>query len=747
MSLFDLNSAPSQDIIQLRFADAVEVFESVRLRWAAMGFEAPDIDGSGHLQRFSKKCKPGSKDLWYVAFSDHIPAVVFGDWTTGETWQISGADEDLSRACAARAVPREYLDEMERRLAQVREEREAESRKVDAEVVARCQQDMLRCPAVPEDHQYAVRKRLGAGSSLGGAVLDGTSILVPLHTAEGAFGGYQRILQDGSKLFPTGLRKKGRFAWIDGSDHSTVLICEGWATGVSLQQATNCSVVVAMDAGNLLEVAPIVRAKVTPDTKIIICADNDQWTKNSKGEPVNPGREKAAEAARAIGATYVYPVFKDDSSHPTDFNDLACLEGLPQVAKIIRAGRGGVPRIIQWGIDPLYTGTAPTQEWLVDGTVPMCAPTLLVAAGGTGKGMLTLDLALQVADTREHGILDFSGETSWLGMPVTHHGTVVILTAEDSKDDVHRRLEAIDPTGERRQAAKGRIYPVSLPDCSGPITMVADAGRGKGFCLTAEYEELMRQLEQIPDLACVVLDPLASFVAVDINADPQAGQYVQGALARMSQQCGCSVIVCHHMGKSIKQVTTAQAARDSIRGTTALVDGVRCAIAIWPADDATIKEMGEALGKDVATPSKCFCTAVVKSNSLADQRVRPLLRSKDGVLRAVDITRVQASGQDQLIDHIAQVIAVAAAEGHPFTKTGMSGLWERRSEFGPQISRLTKQKVRNLLDAALESEKIISCSIKKSTAKYLDIPNGALATGGDDYEFRSGPTPKILSSV
>jgi hypothetical protein len=257
----------------------------------------------------------------------------------------------------------------------------------------------------------------------------------------------------------------------------------------------------------------------------------------------------------------------------------------------------------------------------------------------------------------------------------------------------------------------------------------------------------MRQLEQIPDLACVVLDPLASFVAVDINADPQAGQYVQGALARMAQQCQCSVIVCHHMGKSIKQVTTAQAARDSIRGTTALVDGVRCAIAIWPADDATIKEMGEALGKDVAAPSKCFCTAVVKSNSLADQRVRPLLRSKDGVLRAVDITRVQVSGQDQLIDHIAQVIAVAAAEGHPFTKTGMSGLWERRSEFGSQVSRLQRQKLRGLLDSAMDAGKIISCSIKKSTAKYLDIPGGALATGGDDYEFKSGPTPKILSSV
>lgn len=738
MSLFDLNTAPSQDIIQLRYADAVEVFEAVRLRWAAMGFESPDIDGSGNLQRFSKKSKPSAKDLWYVAFNDHIPIVIFGDWTTGETWQVSGADEDLARAFIAKSVPRAYLDELEHRMAQVREEREAESRRVDAEVIARCKEDMLKCPSVPADHPYVVRKRLGDGSSLGGAVLDGTSILIPLFTADNDCGGYQRILQDGTKLFPTGLRKKGRFAWIDGSDHSTVLICEGWATGVSLRQATDYSVVIALDAGNLLEVAPIVKAKVSPDTKIIVCADNDAWTKDSRGELINPGREKAAEAARLIGATYVYPVFRDDSTHPTDFNDLAVLEGLPQVAKIIRAGRGGVPRITQWGIDPLYTGTAPEQEWLVDGMVPMNAPSILVASGGTGKGMLTLDLALQVADTRQHGLLNLSGDESWLGAKVLTHGAVVILTAEDSKDDVHRRLDAIDPTGERRLAAAGRLFPVALPDCSGPITLVADGGREKGYCLTAEYEELMRQLEQIHDLACVVLDPLASFVAVDINADPQAGQYVQGALARMSQQCGCSVITCHHMGKSIKQVNSAQAARDSIRGTTALVDGVRCAIAIWPADESTAKELADALGEDVAPASRCFCAAVVKSNSLADQRVRTLVRSKDGVLRAVDISQTRKEEDEELIQTVVDVIADAAENGHPFTKSGAAGVWDRRNEFGTKISRMTRAEIWKLIDACIASGKIVKCSIKKSTAKYLDVPDGELAVNGENYEFSSG---------
>lgn len=65
--------------------------------------------------------------------------------------------------------------------------------------------------------------------------------------------------------------------------------------------------------------------------KIIFCADNDCYHENG----INPGIEKAREAAQAVGAEVVFPKFKDCSTHPTDFNDLMLLEGKDAVKSTI----------------------------------------------------------------------------------------------------------------------------------------------------------------------------------------------------------------------------------------------------------------------------------------------------------------------------------------------------------------------------------------------------------------------------
>src|SRR5208283_2962143 len=63
--------------------------------------------------------------------------------------------------------------------------------------------------------------------------------------------------------------------------------------------------------------------------KIIIAADNDQWTEG------NPGLTKATEAARKTAALLAVPVFQDITTKPTDFNDFHQLEGLDAVRRCI----------------------------------------------------------------------------------------------------------------------------------------------------------------------------------------------------------------------------------------------------------------------------------------------------------------------------------------------------------------------------------------------------------------------------
>ena len=54
---------------------------------------------------------------------------------------------------------------------------------------------------------------------------------------------------------------------------------------------------------------------------------------------------------------------------------------------------------------------------------------------------------------------------------------------------------------------------------------------------------------EIEDLALIVIDPMASFVHADVNADPAAGAAFMGLLAQISTETGATVMVNHHMAK------------------------------------------------------------------------------------------------------------------------------------------------------------------------------------------------------
>ena len=96
---------------------------------------------------------------------------------------------------------------------------------------------------------------------------------------------------------------------------STLLICEGYATGATLHESTGHAVAVAFNAGNLKPVAMALRDRY-PDFRLILAADNDRHT------PGNPGLTKANEAALVVGGLVAAPEFDDDEPG-SDWNDWA----------------------------------------------------------------------------------------------------------------------------------------------------------------------------------------------------------------------------------------------------------------------------------------------------------------------------------------------------------------------------------------------------------------------------------------
>ncbi|MGR3179879.1 MAG: VapE domain-containing protein [Candidatus Anammoxibacter sp.] len=142
----------------------------------------------------------------------------------------------------------------------------------------------------------------------------------------------QKIMPDGTKRFIAGGLKKGCYTALahKDDDKSTIVIVEGLATGESVREATGYPVIVAYDAGNLEPVAKKIRKKY-PDARIIIAADNDQFTKKQNGTLWNVGIEKGRAAAKACDGFIIWPEFNSDEDKLTDFNDLHCKEGLEVV--------------------------------------------------------------------------------------------------------------------------------------------------------------------------------------------------------------------------------------------------------------------------------------------------------------------------------------------------------------------------------------------------------------------------------
>ncbi|HEX5310299.1 DUF927 domain-containing protein [Aquabacterium sp.] len=157
-------------------------------------------------------------------------------------------------------------------------------------------------------------------------------LLVPMRDERGVMWNLQRIApnkpaEGPEKRFLKGGRKAGLMHWIgEPNGAGVLLLCEGFATGASLYQATGHPVCVTFDAGNLPTVAKAVRG-LRPSALLVMCGDNDKATETSAGR--NPGKEKALQAAKAVRGVATWPEGLPDGL--TDFNDAHQTQGLEAV--------------------------------------------------------------------------------------------------------------------------------------------------------------------------------------------------------------------------------------------------------------------------------------------------------------------------------------------------------------------------------------------------------------------------------
>jgi putative DNA primase/helicase len=271
------------------------------VRSAGIGIVEPDrVRLDGVLFRFSTDDKGRhnrKRNGWGVVFTDGPrPVGAFGDWSSGLKERLVLGDGG-SLTLAERERLRIAIE-------QAKADRAAELHARNADAAIQAEQQW--CHASPASNLYPYLMRKGIDAT--GLRERSGFLLVPLRDGEGKLWNLQRIRADGQKRFLRGGRVSGLYASI-GIAGAHLLICEGWATGKSLHAATGLPVAVAFSAGNLRQVARVMRSKYT-SARITVCADNDV-----KEDGCNPGVEAATDAARAIGAHLAIPPISGD------FND------------------------------------------------------------------------------------------------------------------------------------------------------------------------------------------------------------------------------------------------------------------------------------------------------------------------------------------------------------------------------------------------------------------------------------------
>ena len=274
-----------------------------------------EIIDDGKLHRFTiEGDRAKSLNGWYVLHSDGIPAGEFGSWKTGQ--QVTWCSKERNTLTSAELND---IDKRRKDSAAIQEQEAIEKHEAAATLA---NEIWAGSEPAPSDYPYLSAKGIAAsGSRVSGVFpnISGLALVIPIRKDKRIVS-LQAILPDGQKRFLSGGEKRGCYSTI-GKITPTIAICEGFSTGASIHEATGLAVIVALDAGNLPEVAKVMRKKF-PEHELIICADADAN---------NVGQEAGRTASSLCNGRLVIPKFQMPDPTLTDFNDLHRMEGLDAV--------------------------------------------------------------------------------------------------------------------------------------------------------------------------------------------------------------------------------------------------------------------------------------------------------------------------------------------------------------------------------------------------------------------------------
>jgi phage/plasmid primase-like uncharacterized protein len=513
------------------------------------GLDSSEVDFSaGGLQRFRADAEDTKDSAWVVIthYADGLSKAVFSShrWPLGP----SGKTERItyqSKEDTTNLTP----EELEKRK-QARKERDEEQQRAQKEGYAKAAlvaQRIWASGKITESDRYLEKKDVQpkeirhCSESLNiKKEQQYGALMVPMYR-KNQIVSIQFITASGKRYLP-GSSTEGaynRIGTLKGAD-GPLCLCEGYATGLTIHEATGWSVLVCFSASGMVQVARGLGL-----TKIhrafLVCGDDDYKTAGNPGETAAKAAvEILLNSGKRASATLPNFVARSWQVSFSDFNDLQNVESLTEVASQLHKAYKDLEErntsatefpsknvAVAHALEYPFTSQRSTEipiEAIVQGFLYPGFITTLVAPQRSFKTTLAITLAASVA----------SG-TDFYGISCKQNSVFYIDQDEPSRWRTEEQFSNVFPDWEH----SGRVL---MPDPEGELYGKLD--------ITANGAALLEAVKK-SGARVLVIDTwrkttLRSGLVENSNTDMYRPLAI---LSEIAKECDCAILILHHTSK------------------------------------------------------------------------------------------------------------------------------------------------------------------------------------------------------
>jgi len=206
---------------------------------------------------------------------------------------------------------------------------------------------------------------------------------------------------------------------------------------------------------------------------------------------------------------------------------------------------------------PIVSKEIPRRPWLVPGFLLRRHLSVLVAPPGSGKSLLTLQIALMMATA-----------TQWGGWHPRGPIKTLIINSEDDSDEMCRRFAAaVNVMGCDENELRERIAIADQPE---NIIIAKSDHRTKTVMRQPAFEDIIATIKA-GKFDVVIIDPFAETFEGDENSNSEL-KWAAVLWREVARRTNCAVLLVHH---TRKYASAGAGDMDSARGAGALVGVAR----------------------------------------------------------------------------------------------------------------------------------------------------------------------------